>query len=108
MMLWKLKSRRRKNVKKNNGLKFDFNLSDIISGNRQAAKEGESEHSGKQAERALAAANVINELMKTPESNIPDELMERAHAVAVIPNIVKGAFTCGRKFRKRYCFQANE
>ena len=60
----------------------------------------ESEHSGKQAERALAAANVINELMRTPESNIPDELMERAHAIAVIPNIVKGAFGVGGSFGK--------
>ena len=38
--------------------------------------------------------------MKTPESNIPEELMERARAVAVIPNIVKGAFGVGGSFGK--------
>jgi lipid-binding SYLF domain-containing protein len=61
-------------------------------------KESMTEH--KEAERALSAANVISELMNTPESKIPDELMERAHAVAVIPNIVKGAFGVGGTFGK--------
>jgi lipid-binding SYLF domain-containing protein len=46
---------------------------------------------GDQAERALHAANVLGELMNTPESKIPPELLERAHAVAVIPNLVKAA-----------------
>jgi len=61
-------------------------------------KESMSEH--KEAERALSAANVITELMNTPESHIPEELMEHAHAVAVIPNIVKGAFGVGGTFGK--------
>jgi len=61
-------------------------------------KESMSEH--KEAERALSAANVITELMNTPESNIPEDLMRHAHAVAVIPNIVKGAFGVGGTFGK--------
>jgi len=55
----------------------------------------ESSQNGKEAERALSAANVITELMNTPESNIPEELVEHAHAIAVIPNMVKGAFGVG-------------
>jgi lipid-binding SYLF domain-containing protein len=50
---------------------------------------------GKEAERALSAANILTEIMKTPESSIPEDLMERAHAIAVIPNLVKGAFGVG-------------
>jgi lipid-binding SYLF domain-containing protein len=61
-------------------------------------KESIPEH--KEAERALKAASVITELMNTPESNIPDELMKHAKAIAVIPNIVKGAFTVGGTFGK--------
>jgi lipid-binding SYLF domain-containing protein len=38
--------------------------------------------------------------MTTPESNIPQELMERAHAFAVVPNIVKRAFGLGGSFAK--------
>jgi lipid-binding SYLF domain-containing protein len=63
-------------------------------------KKESARENGKEAERALKAANVITELMNTPESNIPEELMERAHAVAVIPNIVKGAFGVGGSFGK--------
>src|SRR5438093_11376648 len=48
-----------------------------------------------QAERAQYAANIIRQLMNTPESNIPDELLEHAHAIAVIPNLVKAAFGVG-------------
>jgi lipid-binding SYLF domain-containing protein len=50
---------------------------------------------GDQAERALHAANVIRQLVNAPESNIPEELLERAHAIAVIPNIIKAAFGVG-------------
>jgi lipid-binding SYLF domain-containing protein len=60
------------------------------------------EHSkdSKEAERASHAAKVMNELMNTPESNIPDQLMKHAHAVAVVPDIVKGAFGVGGTFGK--------
>jgi len=61
-------------------------------------KESVVEH--KEAERALSAANVVRELINTPESNIPEELMKHAHAIAVVPNIVKGAFGVGGTFGK--------
>ena len=61
-------------------------------------KESAVEH--KEAERALSAANVVRELINTPESNIPEELMKHAHAIAVVPNIVKGAFGVGGTFGK--------
>src|SRR5262249_33072366 len=63
-------------------------------------KKESSRENGKEAKRALSAANVITELMNTPESNIPEELVEHAHAIAVIPNIVKGAFGVGGSFGK--------
>ena len=50
---------------------------------------------GDQAERAVHAANVIRQLVNTPESNIPKELFQRAHAIAVIPNVIKAAFGVG-------------
>jgi lipid-binding SYLF domain-containing protein len=53
-----------------------------------------------QGERATKAANVLTEIMKAPDSGIPDELMERAVAVAVIPHMVKGAFGLGGTFGK--------
>ena len=32
---------------------------------------------------------ILNELMQMPEQNIPTWLLERAHAVAVIPAVIK-------------------
>ena len=38
--------------------------------------------------------------MGIPESGIPDDLMARARAVAVIPHVVKGAFGIGGRYGK--------
>ena len=57
--------------------------------------DGVAAETGDQAERAQHAANVIRQLMNTPEFNIPDELLERAHAITVIPNLVKAALGIG-------------
>ncbi|MCI0422986.1 MAG: lipid-binding SYLF domain-containing protein [Acidobacteria bacterium] len=65
----------------------------------QAAKSDMKEPE-KEAERALSASNVLLEIMKTPETGIPKELMERADAIAVIPNVVKAALGLGGRHGK--------
>jgi len=60
----------------------------------------ESRDTGKEAERVLAGANILKELMNTPESKIPSELLDKAHAIAVVPNIVKAAFGVGGRHGK--------
>src|SRR5262245_29506293 len=60
----------------------------------------ESKDVGKEAERALSAANVLLEITKTPESNIPKDLLNHADAIAVIPNVVKAAFGVGGRHGK--------
>ena len=56
---------------------FAFSLSTAaISGERQ---EG----------RLLTATQVVTELFGMPEQNIPTWLLERAHAVAVVPDVIK-------------------
>jgi len=52
------------------------------------------------SERAMNATNVLTEVMQIPEKGIPDELMERAVAVAVIPHMVKGALGLGGTYGK--------
>jgi lipid-binding SYLF domain-containing protein len=51
-------------------------------------------------ERATKAANTLTEIMGIREDGIPEELMERATAVAVIPNVVKGALGIGGQYGK--------
>lgn len=51
-------------------------------------------------ERAQKSADVLSEIMQIPEGSIPDELMQRAEAIAVIPHMVKGAFGLGGEYGK--------
>jgi len=53
-----------------------------------------------QADRAREAASVLTEMMGIPEQRVPDELMERATGIAVIPHVVKGAFGIGGRYGK--------
>ncbi|MBI4445152.1 MAG: lipid-binding SYLF domain-containing protein [Acidobacteria bacterium] len=51
-------------------------------------------------ERSKEAAEVLAELSGVPEKGIPKDLLERAHAIAVIPGMVKGAFGIGGSYGK--------
>ena len=41
------------------------------------------------------AANVLHEVMATPDKGIPQEVMDHAKCVAVVPHMVKGGFVFG-------------
>ncbi len=51
-------------------------------------------------ERAVESAQVLQEILKAPDKGIPRELLEDAHAIAVIPHVVKGAFVVGGEHGK--------
>jgi lipid-binding SYLF domain-containing protein len=48
-------------------------------------------------ERVAAATDVIDQLLQIPEQSVPDVLLSRAYAVAVIPNVVKIGFGLGAR-----------
>ena len=52
------------------------------------------------AERAERAAQVLKEVMSMPDKGIPEELLENAKAIAVIPQVVKGALIVGGSYGK--------
>jgi len=41
------------------------------------------------------AASVLNEIMKTPDKGIPDDVMKNAVCVAVVPSLKKAGFVFG-------------
>ena len=41
------------------------------------------------------AARVLHETMAAPDSGIPEEVLEHAKCVAVVPNLLKGGFVFG-------------
>ena len=51
----------------------------------------------REEKRVGDAADVIEQLLRIPERSIPPQLLSRAYAVAVIPNVVKAAFGLGAR-----------
>jgi lipid-binding SYLF domain-containing protein len=54
----------------------------------------------KTVQRLEEAATVISEIMDTPDKGIPQELLEKAQCVIVVPGLKKGAFIVGGKYGK--------
>jgi lipid-binding SYLF domain-containing protein len=50
--------------------------------------------------RMDAAATVLNEIMGTPDKGIPQEILESAKCVAVVPSMLKGGFIVGANYGK--------
>lgn len=51
-------------------------------------------------ERLDKAASVLQDLSAAHDEKVPDALLERAQAIAVIPHMVKGAFGIGGRYGK--------
>jgi len=48
------------------------------------------------------AAAVFSEIMATPDRGIPQELLEKAHCIVIVPELKTGAFIVGGKYGKGY------
>ena len=48
-------------------------------------------------ERLQKSADVLKEIMATPDKGIPEEVLDNAKCVLVVPNLVKGGFIIGAK-----------
>jgi lipid-binding SYLF domain-containing protein len=52
--------------------------------------------------RLEEAATVFSEVMGTPDKAIPQELLDRAQCIVVVPGMLKGAFIVGAKYGKGF------
>jgi lipid-binding SYLF domain-containing protein len=52
---------------------------------------------------------VFSEIMAAPDKGIPQDLLEKAHCIVIVPNLKTAAFVFGGKYGKGYlsCRQAN-
>src|ERR1041385_8709903 len=48
------------------------------------------------------AASVFSEVMATPDKGIPQDLLEKAHCIVIVPGLKTGAFIFGGKYGKGY------
>ena len=54
------------------------------------------------AKRLGEAAAVFSEVMATPDKGIPQDLLEKAHCIVIVPSLKTGAFIVGGKYGKGY------
>jgi lipid-binding SYLF domain-containing protein len=52
--------------------------------------------------RLAEAATVFSEIMATPDKGIPQDLLDKAHCIVVVPSLKTAAFVVGAKFGKGY------
>lgn len=52
--------------------------------------------------RLQDAATVFSEVTSTPDKGIPDDLIQRAKCVVIVPSLKKGAFIVGAKYGKGF------
>jgi len=52
--------------------------------------------------RLDAAADVMNEIMSAPDKGIPQDLLDKAECVVIVPGLKKGAFIIGGKYGKGF------
>jgi len=62
------------------------------------------------AKRLDESAAVLSEVMATPDKGIPQELLEKAHCIVIVPDLKTAAFVVGGKYGKGYlsCRSANK
>lgn len=53
-------------------------------------------------ERLGDAAKVFSEIMTTPDKGIPQDLLEKAHCVVIVPGMKQAGFVVGGKFGRGY------
>jgi lipid-binding SYLF domain-containing protein len=56
----------------------------------------------KDFDRLNEAATVFSEVMDAPDKGIPQDLLENAHCIVIVPGLKKGAFIVGAKFGKGF------
>jgi lipid-binding SYLF domain-containing protein len=52
----------------------------------------------KASDRVQAAADVLDEIQKAPDSGIPQDVLGSAECVAVVPSMLKGGFIVGARY----------
>jgi len=56
------------------------------------------------ANRLQIAASAFKEVMGIPDKSIPEELLNKAQCIVIVPDLKKGAFIFGAKYGKGFVF----
>jgi lipid-binding SYLF domain-containing protein len=72
----------------------------VIAGMCMPSAVADDKDASEEVHRLDAAATVLNEIMGTRDKGIPQEIMESAKCVAVVPSMLKGGFVVGGNYGK--------
>src|SRR5262245_58621165 len=67
---------------------------------QETKKHSEYKSDSESSERIAKAVDVLQDLTTAKDKRIPNDLLERAEAIAVVPNMIKGAFGIGGRYGK--------
>jgi lipid-binding SYLF domain-containing protein len=70
-------------------------VSSFASASAQQERERSTKKARAAAQQSATAARVFDQIMGTREKSIPQDLIDRAEAVAVFPGVLKGGFIVG-------------
>jgi len=59
-------------------------------------------HAQKAVDRLAAAADVLTDMMRASDKGIPQDLMNRASCVVIVPNLKKAGFIVGAKYGRGF------
>ncbi len=59
-------------------------------------------HAESAKQRLQTASTVLSEIMAAPDKGIPQELLEKAQCIVIVPGLKKGAFIVGGKYGKGF------
>lgn len=76
------------------GLALAFSIS-VVNTPSQKTRNVSKKRSDEATKESNDAAKVFTEIMDVPEKGIPQELFDKAEAIAVFPNVIKAAFIIG-------------
>jgi SH3 domain-containing YSC84-like protein 1 len=60
------------------------------------------------ANRLNAAADVLSEIMGTPDKGIPKDLLDKSACAVIVPSVKKGAFIVGAKYGRGFIMCRNK
>lgn len=76
-------------------MSFKQGIFTVLAATFLASTMAVAEEPSEQVKRMDAAATVLDEIMGTPDKGIPEELLDSAKCVAVIPSMIKIGFVFG-------------
>jgi lipid-binding SYLF domain-containing protein len=81
-------------------MRFTFASMAIIAALSPMAAQGQKESNA--AERINAATDVLTDMMHASDKGIPQDLMDKATCVIIVPNMKKAGFIFGAKYGRGY------